>query len=51
MQVASLISVAVTNKDAGEVYYKTKTVLYLVLVKVGFNRDNYYTIKHHLEVS
>ena len=51
MQVISFISVAIANKNAGEVYYKTKTVLYLALVKVNFNRDNYYTIKCYLEVS
>ena len=51
MQVVNLISIAVANKNVGEVYYKTKTILHLALVKVGFNRDNYYTIKHHLEVS
>ena len=47
----SLISVAVANKDIGEVYYKAKTVLYLVLVKVSSNRDNYYTIKYYFKVS
>ena len=51
MQVASLINVTITNKDIEEVYYKAKTVLYLTLVKVNFNKDNYYTIKYHLKVS
>ena len=51
MQVISLISITVTNKDIGEVYYKVKTVLHLTLVKVGSNRDNYYTIKRHLKVN
>ena len=51
MQVVSLINITVANKDIGEVYYKAKTVLYLALVKVGFNRDNYYTVKRHLKVS
>ena len=49
--MASLISVAITNKDVGEVYYKAKTVLYLALVKVSSNRDNYYTVECHLKVS
>ena len=51
MQVVSLINIAIANKDAGEVCYKTKTILYLALVKVGFNRDNCYTIKYYLKVS
>ena len=51
MQVVSLISIAIANKDIGEVYYKTKTVLYLVLVEVGFNRDNYCTAKCYFKVS
>ena len=51
MQVVNRVSVAVANKDIGEVYYKAKTVLYLALVKVSSNRDNYYTIKCHLEVN
>ena len=51
MQVVSLINIAVTNKDAGEVYYKIKTILYLALVKVSFNRDNCYTIKYYFKVS
>ena len=51
MQVVSLINIAITNKDAGEVYYKAKTVLYLALIKVGSDRDNYYTVKHYLKVS
>ena len=51
MQVVSLVSITIANKNAGEVYYKTKTVLYLALVKVNFNRDNYYTIKYYLKVS
>ena len=49
--MVSLVSIAVTNKDIGEVYYKTKTILRLALVKVSFNRDNYYTIKRHFKVS
>ena len=49
--MASLTSVAITNKDIGEVYYKAKTVLYLALVKVSSNRDNYYIAKHHLKVN
>ena len=51
MQVASLISITITNKDAGEVYYKTKTVLRLALVEVSSNRENYYTAKCHFKVS
>ena len=51
MQVVSLISIAITNKDVGEVYYKAKTVLYLALVKVSSNRDNYYIAKRHLKVN
>ena len=49
--MASLISVAIANKDAGEVCYKTKTVLYLALIKIGSNRDDYYTAERHLEVN
>ena len=49
--MVSLISVAITDKDIGKVYYKAKTVLRLALVKVGFNRDNYCTAKYHLEVN
>ena len=49
--MVNLINVAVANKNVGEVYYKAKTVLHLALVKVGFNRDNYYTIKYHFKVS
>ena len=51
MQVVSLISVTIANKDAGEVYYKAKTILYLALVKVSSNRDNYYIVKCHLKVN
>ena len=51
MQVASLVSVTVTNKDTGEVYYKAETVLRLALVEVSFNRDNYYTTECHLKAS
>ena len=51
MQVVSLVSVAVTNKDVGEVYYKAKTILRLALVKVGSNRDDYCTTERHLKVS
>ena len=51
MQVVSLVSVAVANKDTGEVCYKAETVLYLALVEVNFNRDDYYTIKYYLKVS
>ena len=47
----SLISITITNKDAGEVYYKAETVLYLALVKVSSNRDNCYTVECHLKVS
>ena len=47
MQVVSLISITVTNKDVGEVCYKAETVLYLALVKVGFNRDNCCTTECH----
>ena len=49
--MVSLISVAITDKNVGEVYYKIKTVLCLALVEVSSNRDNYYTIKCHFEVS
>ena len=45
------MSVAITDKDAGEVYYKAETVLRLALVKIGSNRDNCYTAEHYLEVS
>ena len=51
MQVASLINITVANKDTGEVYYKTKTVLHLTLVKVNSNRDDCYTVKHYFKVS
>ena len=51
MQVAGFVSVAITNKDAGEVYYKAETVLCLALVKVGSNRDDYCTVERYLEVS
>ena len=51
MQVVSLINIAVANKDAGEVCYKTETVLRLALVKISFNRDNYCTIECHLKIS
>ena len=51
MQVASLVNIVITNKDTGEVYYKIKTVLYLALVKVGSNRDDYYTVKCYFKVS
>ena len=51
MQVVSLISVAITDKDVGEVYYKAETVLRLALVEIGSNRDDYYTIKYHLKVN
>ena len=49
--MANLISIVVTNKDAGEVYYKAKTVLRLALVEVSSNKDDYYTVKHHFKVS
>ena len=49
--MVSFISVAITDKDIGELYYKAKTVLYLALVKVSFNRDNYYTIERHFKVN
>ena len=49
--MVSLINVAIANKDTGEVYYKAKTVLYLALVKISSNRDNYYTAKRHFKVS
>ena len=51
MQVVSLINITITNKDAGEVYYKIKIILYLALIKINSNRDNYYTIKCYLKVS
>ena len=51
MQVVSLINIAITNKDAGEVYYKAKTILHLTLVKVSSNRDDYCTVEYYLEVS
>ena len=51
MQVVSLVSIAIANKDAGEVYYKAKTVLHLALVKVSFNRDDCCTVKYYLKVS
>ena len=49
--MVSLISIAIANKDIGEVYYKIKTVLRLALIKVGFNRDDCYTAERHLKVS
>ena len=51
MQVVSLVSITITDKDVGEVYYKAETVLCLALVKVSSNRDNCYTIKHHFKVN
>ena len=51
MQVVSFISVTVADKDVEEVYYKAKTVLYLILVKVSFNRDNCCIIKCHFKVN
>ena len=51
MQVVSLISITIANKDTGEVYYKVKTILHLALVEVGFNRDNCYTVEYHLKIS
>ena len=51
MQVVSFINITIADKDVGEVYYKTEIILYLALVKVGSDRDNYYTIKCYLEVS
>ena len=51
MQVVSLISVTITNKDVGEVYYKAKTVLHLALVEVSSNRNDYYTTKYYFKVS
>ena len=49
--MVSLINIAITDKDAGEVDCEAETVLYLALVKVNFNRDDCYTIKHHFKVS
>ena len=49
--MVSLISIAIADKDAGEVYYKVKTILRLALVKVGFNRDDCYTAERHLKVN
>ena len=49
--MASLISITIADKDVGEVYYKIKTVLYLTLIKVGSNRDDYYTIECHLKIN
>ena len=51
MQVASLISITVANKNAGEVYYEAKTILRLALVEVNSNRDDCYTTERHLKVS
>ena len=51
MQVVNLVSVAVANKDIGEVYYKAETILYLALIKVSSNRDNYCTIERHFKVN
>ena len=49
--MASFINIAIANKDIGEVCYKVKTVLYLALVKVGSNRDDYYTTERHFKVN
>ena len=51
MQVVSLINITVANKDIGEVYYKAETILYLALIKVSSNRDNYCTAEYHLKVN
>ena len=51
MQVASLVSVAVADKDAGEVRCEAETVLRLALVEVGSDRDNCCTAERHLKVS
>ena len=49
--MASLVSITIANKDVGEVCYKAKSVLYLALVKVGSNRDDYYTTERHFKVN
>ena len=49
--MASLVSIAVTDKDTGEVYCEAKTVLCLALVKVGSNRDDCCTVEYHLKVN
>ena len=51
MQVVSLINITVANKDAGEIYYKTETILHLALVKVSSNRDDYCTTKYYLKIN
>ena len=51
VQVASLVSVAVADKDAGEVRCEAETVLRLALVEVGSDRDDCCTAERHLEVS
>ena len=49
--MASLINITIADKNIGEVYYKAKIVLYLVLVEVNSNRDDYCTVEYYLEVS